>query len=303
MTSAASNRLVETLGGASAADTVVPMQAHPGVALFFGLLLVAGLGLGLAALAWMIVRRPRTDLLVARPWGAHDALRLAMVLLVLLGAYLSWVALVQRVRPDLAATEAFAATATAAQSVVFHWPILVFAGLRMVRDGTSLRAAFGIEGRRAPAHAGLGAALYPASLPAVAAAAFVAQLAIRRFGIEAGPQEVLRLMMDRGAGAMRFYLIALAVAIAPVAEEILFRGIVMPVLARHTGTVWALVASAAVFAALHMNLAAAAPLFVLGLVLGLAYLYSGSLTVPIALHAVFNSVSITVSHLLPSAAG
>jgi hypothetical protein len=303
MTSSATNRLAEALGGTSAADAAAQMQVQPGVALFFGLLLVAGLVLGAAAMAWMIVRRPRTDLLVARPWGAHDALRLSAVLLVLLGAYLSGIVLVQKVRPDLAATEAFAATATAAQSAVFHWPILVFAGLRMARDGTSLRTAFGIEARRVPAHAGLGAALYPAALPAVAVAAFVAQWGIRRFGIDAGPQEVLRLMMDRGAGAMRYYLIALAVAIAPVAEEILFRGIVLPVLARHTGTLWALVASAAVFAALHMNLAAAAPLFILGLVLGLAYLYSGSLTVSIALHAVFNSVSIAVSHLLPTVGG
>ena len=135
------------------------------------------------------------------------------------------------------------------------------------------------------------------------AAAFLARLALQHFGMNTEPQEVLRLMMDHGAGTMRVYLIALAVVIAPVAEEILFRGIAFPVLARHAGPAFALVASAAVFSALHMNLAAAAPLFVFGLVLGLAYLYTGSLTVSIALHSVFNSVSIVISHLVPDAMG
>lgn len=303
MTAVATNRLIEALGAMPAADGAAQMQSHPGALLFFGVLLVVGLGLGGTALAWMIVRRPRTEALVARPWSASDALRLLVVLLVLLGAFLTGLAFVQQYRPALASSETFAAAAAAAQSAVFHWPILAFTVACMVRRRLSLREAFGIEGRRVPAHACLGAALYPAAFPAVAAAAFAARLLLQWGGVEAEPQEVLRLMVDRGSGLMRFYLIALAVAIAPVAEEILFRGIVMPVLARHTGTAWALVASAAVFAALHMNLAAAAPLFVLGLVLGLAYLYSGSLTVPIALHSVFNGVAIAVSHILADVKG
>jgi len=287
------------LGGASAADAAAALQVHPAVAAFVGVMLLAGLIAGAAALTWAVMHRPRTETLVARPWSAADVLRLTALLLVLLGAYLSGIAVLQQTRPDVAGTETFAAAAAAAQSVVFHWPILLFAGFRMAHGRTSPREAFGIDGARVPAHSGLGVLLYPAAFPAVAATAFLSRLALQHFGMNTEPQEVLRLMMDRGAGAMRIYLIALAVIIAPIAEEILFRGMAFPVLARHTGTAFALVASAAVFAALHMNPAAAAPLFVFGLVLGLAYLYSGSLTVSIALHATFNTVSIAISHLAP----
>ncbi|OQW96238.1 MAG: hypothetical protein BWK77_05735 [Verrucomicrobia bacterium A1] len=303
MTAVTTNRLIEALGGTGADGTASQLQAHPGVALFFGLMLVLGLAGCAAALTWMIVRRPRTEMLLARPWFAHDAIRLTLTLLVLLGSYFTALGILQQARPDLAASDSFVAAVAAAQSAVFHWPILVFAGIRMSQRGLTPETAFGIEGRRAAVHAGLGAALYPAALPAIAAAAFTARLLLQWGGIEAEPQEVLRLMVDHGSGPLRFYLIALGVVIAPVAEEVLFRGIVMPSLARHVGVAGALVASAAVFAAMHMNVAATAPLFVLGLVFGLAYLYTGSLTVPIALHAVFNSVSIAVSYILADVKG
>ncbi len=303
MNPTATNRLAGVFGNAPAGDAAAQLQAHPGVALFFGVMFMIGLAAGAAALTWIIVKRPRTAELAGRPWDAIHAIRIVMLLVALLGAYLTGLGILQQYRPDLAATDTFVAGAAAAQSAVFHWPILAFAGFCMVRRGIPLREAFGIDVRRLPANAGLGAALYPAVLPAVAAAAFLARLVLQRMGMDAEPQEVLRLMVDRGAGPMRFYLIALGIVIAPIAEEVLFRGIVFPVLIRHTGTAWALLASAGVFAALHMNLAAAAPLFVLGLAFGLAYLYTGSLAVPIVLHAVFNGVSIVVSHFMPDITG
>lgn len=303
MTAVATNRLVETLGGTGADGAAVQLQVHPGVALFFGVMLVLGLVGSVAALAWMILRRPRAALLLARPWSATQAIRMIVVLIVMLGAYLTGLGLVQTYHPDLAATDTFVAASAAAHSAVFHWPILILVGVALARQRISPREAFGIEGPRLPAHAGLGVALYPAALPAIAAAAFAARSLLQWGGVETEPQEVLRLMIDHGSGPLRFYLIALGIGIAPIAEEVLFRGIVLPVLARHVGIAGALVASAAVFAALHMNLAAAAPLFVLGLVFGLAYLYTGSLTVPIVLHAVFNGVSIAVSHVLADVKG
>ena len=298
MTDAVTNRWLEALGGADSAEAAAQLHAHPGVALFFGLMLFIGLGAAVAVLAWMIMHRPRTRLLLDRPWYGRDAVRLTVVLLALLGFYLTGLGIVRSSRPDLADSDVFVAGAAALQSVAFHWPVLIFVIVTLIRRRTTVADAFGMEGAHAPGHAVLGALLYPAVLPAVAAAAFLARLLLQGLGMDAEPQEVLQLMIDRGAGPLRFYLIALGVCIAPIAEEILFRGLMLPVLARHIGVAGGLVASAAVFAALHMNAAAAAPLFVLGLAFGLAYLYTGSLTVSIVLHAVFNAVSIAVSSAL-----
>jgi membrane protease YdiL (CAAX protease family) len=47
-----------------------------------------------------------------------------------------------------------------------------------------------------------------------------------------------------------------------------------------------------VFAASHMHLPSVAPLFVFALGLGLSYELTGSLLVPITMHALFNAVMV-----------
>ena len=68
----------------------------------------------------------------------------------------------------------------------------------------------------------------------------------------------------------------------------------VPALAR--GRSWALAAglAALLFALAHFNLASALPLFVLALGLSLAYVASGSLWVPILMHALFNTFSLAL---------
>jgi membrane protease YdiL (CAAX protease family) len=50
----------------------------------------------------------------------------------------------------------------------------------------------------------------------------------------------------------------------------------------------AIVLSAGIFGFAHLNLGAAIPLWFLGIVLGVAYQHTGSLVVPIGIHAFFN---------------
>ena len=89
----------------------------------------------------------------------------------------------------------------------------------------------------------------------------------------------------------RALVLAAAIGVAPVAEEVLFRGLLLPGLAQRMGTAVALLVSAAVFAAFHIPshgpLGAILP-GVLGLVFGWARLRSGGLAAPILLHATNN---------------
>lgn len=81
-----------------------------------------------------------------------------------------------------------------------------------------------------------------------------------------------------------------AVIAAPIAEEILFRGVLYGALRRHG--VWvATVVSALLFALLHPVIDMPA-VFVLGVLMGLVYEVSGSLWVPMAMHAVNNAYAM-----------
>ena len=86
---------------------------------------------------------------------------------------------------------------------------------------------------------------------------------------------------------------ALALAVwTPVAEEMFFRGFVLRGLANRWRFGPALVASAVVFAALHLAPALLLPVFVTGLLLGFLYHRTGSLWPCIAVHAAQNLIAV-----------
>lgn len=86
-------------------------------------------------------------------------------------------------------------------------------------------------------------------------------------------------------------LLALGV-LAPLAEELLFRGTVLPVFARAWGGRAAVPLSAALFAAFHLSAAQIVVPFLLGLVLGWLRLRTGSLWACVAAHAAHNAATL-----------
>jgi len=85
-----------------------------------------------------------------------------------------------------------------------------------------------------------------------------------------------------------------AIVMAPLVEEIFFRGMIQSMLRRYTGSPWAAVvitsvAFAAVHAATPQNLLA---LFALSLVLGYNYERTGRLTPVIGIHFLFNAINL-----------
>ncbi len=107
-----------------------------------------------------------------------------------------------------------------------------------------------------------------------------------------------------------------AIALAPaICEEILFRGLLTPVLRRAVGTTVAIAVSAALFGLIHVDSmpnGAAAPTlvyyrvpfaFVLGLLLGKLRLDTGSLWPPIIAHATLNATTFLVVLLVEEPRG
>jgi len=91
-------------------------------------------------------------------------------------------------------------------------------------------------------------------------------------------------------GALAFIL--LAVILAPLFEEIVFRGFLFRGLANSFGWVWAALISAGIFGIAHLQLDVFVPLAALGFFLAWSYRRTGSLWAPIAMHVVFNAIAV-----------
>ena len=86
-----------------------------------------------------------------------------------------------------------------------------------------------------------------------------------------------------------------AIVLAPLGEELVFRGMLLPSLIPWVGTTAAIWISAIVFGGLHWYYGVMTPVIVLfGWVLGWARITSGGLRAPILLHALINTIPVTV---------
>jgi membrane protease YdiL (CAAX protease family) len=87
------------------------------------------------------------------------------------------------------------------------------------------------------------------------------------------------------------YFMLWAGVIAPVIEELFFRGFLYSFLKRFTSVWMAIIVSAGVFAFAHLNLDSVLQLWLLGIVLAVAYEHTGSLLLPMGIHACFNFIN------------
>jgi membrane protease YdiL (CAAX protease family) len=131
-----------------------------------------------------------------------------------------------------------------------------------------------------------------ASLPPVAAVLFANDGVCRLMGIEPTDQPITELFTHTNSPVVLISLTVFAMVVAPVFEEFMFRGFAYPVLKERFGPVRALIVISIAFAASHFHGPSFVPLFVLALGLGLAYELTGTLLVPITMHAVFNTAML-----------
>ena len=116
----------------------------------------------------------------------------------------------------------------------------------------------------------------------------------RLFGSGLGKQEIIELFNGSQSLPQRIIIIIMAIAVAPVAEEFIFRFFIYGVLKRYFGRLIGLGLNAFLFAAVHTHLPSFAPLFVLGSCFTIAYEWSGSILVSMTMHALFNSLTLAL---------
>jgi membrane protease YdiL (CAAX protease family) len=137
----------------------------------------------------------------------------------------------------------------------------------------------------------IGAALLLAAYPLIGLADAITQ---RLLGSGSSKQTIVELFNSSRTIDRRIMIIIFAVAIAPAAEEFLFRFFFYGVLRRYLGRFLGLVLNSLLFAAVHAHLPSFAPLFVLGSCFTIAYEWSGTILVSMTMHALFNAVALTV---------
>jgi membrane protease YdiL (CAAX protease family) len=105
------------------------------------------------------------------------------------------------------------------------------------------------------------------------------------------PQEAVEMFRRFNKPAEIALFLFQAVIISPFIEELFFRGFLYSFLRRFTLTWPAIILSAGVFAFAHANLGSVLQLWLLGVVLGVAYEHTGSLLLPMAIHSCFNFIT------------
>jgi hypothetical protein len=127
------------------------------------------------------------------------------------------------------------------------------------------------------------------ALPAVAVSGWL----VGRLWPDAGGSNPLLDLVLTSADPLALLCFAVtATVLAPLFEEVLFRGTLLPVVAQRWGGPVGVLVSAAVFALAHLSLSEGIPLFVLGIGLGWLRWRSGRLAPSVLMHALWNGLTL-----------
>ena len=112
------------------------------------------------------------------------------------------------------------------------------------------------------------------------------------------PQDLVQVFEKGGDNLSIGLLVFLAVVLAPIVEEIIFRGCVYRFLKSKTTFVLAQVLSGVIFSLMHPYLMSFVPLAIVGIILARIYEKSGNLLVPICFHAFFNGFTLLMLYIM-----
>jgi len=116
-------------------------------------------------------------------------------------------------------------------------------------------------------------------------------LLVSLFGDPGGSNPLLELVLLSRDPLALILLSFTAVVLAPLFEEVIFRGVLLPVIARRTGIGLAAGLNGLLFAMAHISIGELVPLTVLGTGLALVRLRTGRLLPCVLMHAIWNGVT------------
>ncbi len=171
--------------------------------------------------------------------------------------------------------------------------LLALLGGVAVLGGRALRARLGLTTRGLGRELRRGALALLAVLPVYFVAAALWSALGEALGLPPQGHALIELLEREGRSLAPLVAVQ-AVLLAPLSEELLFRALLVPALARVVGLPGAIAGAALVFACAHPGFLSLAPMFVLGALFAWLYVTSPdrSLVSAITAHALYNALSL-----------
>ncbi len=237
---------------------------------------------GLAGWWWLLRRTPRFlgQQAPAGAWHAGDAVfGVVLALFFIFGIFAD-------------DGNSVAITPDVIQGGIFFYLMVIFLFCALVfARGQTPQIAFGLAPARPWRVIGLGALCIVLTYPLVQ----LAEEIVSKFGFSASDgDEMVQFLRGKISASDTAWAVLLAVIIAPLTEELVFRGYLYGVIKKYGGQVAAMFTSALLFAAVHHNLPAMPALALLGIGLTLAYEITGSLWAPVVMHMLFNLAPVVI---------
>jgi len=224
-------------------------------------------------------------MLVEKSWQTESMLRLGVYLFgcILLGsAATTWLVPSSEVAGGVSLGQVVIGTLS------IHVAVFPLVHLFLREQGLTWREAFGFGGPGQVRALLLAAGVAAVVLPAAWMLTGWSGLVLQQLGEEPVAQPIVVAIQNSSTLASQLTRAVVAIALAPVAEEIMFRGILYPFLKQLGHPRLAGWVTALLFGAIHFNQLTFVALVVLGLVLAWLYERTGNLLAPILTHSLFN---------------
>ena len=138
------------------------------------------------------------------------------------------------------------------------------------------------------------ACVYLALMPTM----LIWRLFLDTIGIEYEFQLPVLLVQNGGSPVEMALMICLIVIVAPICEELVYRGFLFRYLNHRLPRGLSILVPSLIFALMHFNLHSFMPLLVLSIALCIVYRASGNLVSSVTVHALFNLVNVLMIYLI-----
>ncbi len=132
-------------------------------------------------------------------------------------------------------------------------------------------------------------------IPFVLVASLIINLLVEN---QNGSNPLLEIVLNNNNYISFILLFLTTTFLAPLFEEVVFRGVLLPILSREFGIVLGITISAFIFALAHLSISEMIPLFILGIGLGTTRLISGRLSSSVFMHSLWNGMTFLNLFLL-----
>ena len=272
------------------------IKVHPklilSIALTLGLLLFVGLGLDLYFLNKKMNGKPileNTAPAVAVGWGLKDVFQL-YIFLFFMEAVIVFLEMIAASFVDMKSWNRDAILM--ANSLLRNLGVTFLVLYWLKRRFRASWEAVGLTAANFWKNIKRGVVGYVAIVPLLFGMLLVMSLTAQLFSYEPEPQAVVQIYLKNSSDKYLLYFTLFVAFAGPVIEEIFFRGFTYTAFRDRFGVRWAMVGSAAIFAALHMNLVVFLPIFLLGIFLAYLYEKTGSLIPSMMVHVMHNLLMV-----------